>query len=138
MKPTDHQREFLRGRRETMIFLQQSTFQWMALFTFLAGGSVAYGNEIKCDHTNYLDYILDTEKTTHLIKQTKAGCKFSGQRNFYDRDFFSTDLRKADFKGVLLNNADFSGDSDIRQANFEGAYLRRANFSSADARKAIF
>jgi uncharacterized protein YjbI with pentapeptide repeats len=46
-------------------------------------------------------------------------------------------MRKADFRGIDLNEANLS-ETDLREANFFGANLNKANLSGADLRGAIF
>ena len=85
--------------------------------------------EVKCDRSNYRDYIGDEEKTLELIDETGMGCQL-----------FKANLKEANLTGAYLLGANLTGanltGASLEEANLTGANLKEANLTGANLYKA--
>ena len=100
---------------------------------------------LKCNISNYREYIYDFQKMNQLIAETGSGCylpgvDFTGQ-DLTNAVFTKSDLRRAIFKtanldGAKFIDADLTGaileDTNYMEAYFRGATLTEATYNYYD------
>ncbi len=111
----------------------------LAILTVLLSSSSQ--KTLYCDHSNFLDFIFDSARTSDLIRQTGQGCRLRGI-DLSGQQFTKIDLRKADLRDAVLKDARFWQSrfegADIRWANFENSQLWMSNFRGVRADDANF
>ena len=116
-------------------------------FTILSTDSYA----LKCDGSNYKDFIWNKKLTDSLVRKNKEGCQLPrfdfGRQNLKNAYFHKANLNGSVLSGCNLEKANFNKatliKTSIRYANltkakFEEADLTKADLTGSDLTKAKF
>ena len=92
---------------------------------------------LRCDKSNYKDYIRNKELTDYLVEKTNKGCQLKGfdfgRRDLKNAYFYKANLEGSVLSGSNLEKADFHK-ANLMKANIRNANLNRAKFHEADLR----
>ena len=115
------------------------------LFIFFTTFAYSKKTKVRCDITNYKEYIYSHKKTDELINKTSKGCQLRGASlaglNLTNASLVLADLRESDLRETKLGGSDLSVSdlrytrlfkSDLRGANLKGVLLFDTYIKGAD------
>ena len=117
------------------IFLGSLFFALASTSFFPDKARAEYPNpEVKCDKSNFRDYIGDREKTLELFEKTGIGCQLV-MANLEGADLTGAYLKWANLYKANLEGADLTGaklyKANLTEAKLTGAKLYKANLARA-------